>query len=114
MSTTAQKAREKAARLAAGRTASGSADSIMEAADSATVATPAAAPAVRAERVKPVRVTLDLAPALYGELTDWQTTTAREIKQPRIPTADVLRALVRRLLVDEELQRHVTESLRKG
>ncbi len=65
----------------------------------------------RAARVKPVRMTLDLAPALHAEFEDWTTKTSRQAGRGRVVRADVLRVLVRELLKDEELQARVTDAL---
>jgi len=59
-------------------------------------AEPAAAPAGRtAIRSKPVRITLDLSPELYRELTGWTDSAAVELGVPRISLADAMRAMIR-------------------
>jgi hypothetical protein len=57
---------------------------------------PAAPPAGRtAIRSKPVRITLDLSPELYRELTGWTDAAAVELGVPRISLADAMRAMIR-------------------
>lgn len=68
----------------------------------------------RAARTKPVRMTLDLAPALHAEFDDWTTRTFRELGLARINRADVLRVLVRQLLNDPETAERVRDALRDG
>jgi hypothetical protein len=66
------------------------------AAAAARRAEPAAAPAGRtAIRSKPVRITLDLSPELYRELTGWADSAAVELGVPRISLADAMRAMIR-------------------
>jgi hypothetical protein len=78
--------------------------------------TPAPRPAGRSgkvTRMKPVRMTLDLAPVLHADFEDWTTRTSRELGRGRVVRADVLRVLVRQLLDDEETQERVKEALRR-
>jgi hypothetical protein len=57
---------------------------------------PDAAPAGKtAIRSKPVRITLDLSPELYRELTRWAHSAAIELDVPRIALADAVRAMIR-------------------
>jgi hypothetical protein len=57
---------------------------------------PGAAPAGRtAIRSKPVRITLDLNPELYRQLTQWTDAAAVELNVPRIALADAMRAMIR-------------------
>ncbi|HEY3733999.1 MAG TPA: hypothetical protein VGL63_08795 [Streptosporangiaceae bacterium] len=57
---------------------------------------PDAPPAGRtAIRSKPVRVTVDLSPELYRELTQWADSAAVELDVPRIALADAMRAMIR-------------------
>jgi hypothetical protein len=59
-------------------------------------AEPNARPAGRtAIRSKPVRITLDLSPELYRELTGWADSAAVELGVPRVSLADALRAMIR-------------------
>ena len=59
-------------------------------------AAPDARPAGRtAIRSKPVRITLDLSPELYRELTRWAHSAAIELDVPRIALADAVRAMIR-------------------
>jgi hypothetical protein len=74
---------------------------------------PAVVAPSRAARTKPVRMTLDLAPALHAEFDDWTTATFRELGLGRINRADVLRLLVRQLLDDPGMQERVAEALRQ-
>jgi hypothetical protein len=59
-------------------------------------AQPDARPAGRtAIRSKPVRITLDLSPELYRELTGWTDSAAVELGVPRVSLADAMRAMIR-------------------
>lgn len=57
---------------------------------------PDARPAGRtAIRSKPIRITLDLSPELYRELTGWADFAALELGVPRVSLADAIRAMIR-------------------
>jgi hypothetical protein len=72
---------------------------------------PDAAPAGRtAIRSKPVRVTLDLSPELYRQLTQWADAAAVELGVPRVALADAMRAMIR---VTAEQPEPVLERLRR-
>jgi hypothetical protein len=59
-------------------------------------AEPDARPAGRtAIRSKPVRITLDLSPELYRQLTAWADSAAIELGVPRVSLADAVRAMIR-------------------
>jgi hypothetical protein len=59
-------------------------------------AAPAARPAGKtAIRSKPVRITLDLSPELYRELTGWADEAAIVLGVPRVSLADAVRAMIR-------------------
>lgn len=59
-------------------------------------AEPGAHPAGRtAIRTKPVRITLDLSPELYRQLTQWTDSAAVELDVPRVALADAMRAMIR-------------------
>jgi hypothetical protein len=66
------------------------------AAAAARRAEPDAGPAGRtAIRSKPVRITLDLSPELYRELTGWADAAAIALGVPRVSLADAVRAMIR-------------------
>jgi hypothetical protein len=46
-------------------------------------------------RSKPVRITLDLSPELYRQLTRWTDSAAITLGVPRVPLADAVRAMIR-------------------
>jgi len=46
-------------------------------------------------RSKPVRITLDLSPELYRQLTRWVDEAAVELDVPRVALADAVRAMIR-------------------
>jgi hypothetical protein len=72
---------------------------------------PDAPPAGRtAIRSKPVRITLDLSPELYRQLTQWAGTAAIALDVPRIALADAVRAMIR---VTAENPGEVLEQLRR-
>ncbi len=109
MSSASDRAREKASRLAAG-----SRQRPPEPATAEDVPEERPVPtAPRAARVKPVRMTLDLAPALHADFDDWTTRITRQLGRGRVVRADVLRVLVRQLLEDEAVQRRVIEALER-
>jgi hypothetical protein len=57
---------------------------------------PDARPAGRtAIRSKPVRITLDLSPELYRQLTQWTDSAAVTLGVPRVALADAIRAMIR-------------------
>src|SRR5215471_15122530 len=57
---------------------------------------PGAGPAGRtAIRSKPVRITLDLSPELYRQLTQWADSAAIALDVPRVALADAMRAMIR-------------------
>jgi hypothetical protein len=66
------------------------------AAAAARRAEPDARPAGKtAIRSKPVRITLDLSPELYRELTGWADEAAITLGVPRVSLADAVRAMIR-------------------
>ncbi len=72
---------------------------------------PDARPAGRtAIRSKPVRITLDLSPELYRQLTQWADSAAIALDVPRIALADAMRAMIR---VTTENPDEVLERLRR-
>lgn len=74
-------------------------------------AEPDASPAGRtAIRSKPVRITLDLSPELYRQLTRWADTAAIELDVPRVALVDAVRAMIR---VATESPDAVIERLRR-
>ncbi|HEX2819393.1 MAG TPA: hypothetical protein VHO07_04385 [Streptosporangiaceae bacterium] len=57
---------------------------------------PGAGPAGRtAIRSKPVRITLDLNPELYRQLTTWADSAAISLGVPRVSLAEAVRAMIR-------------------
>jgi hypothetical protein len=59
-------------------------------------AQPDAVPAGQtAIRSKPVRITLDLSPELYRQLTQWTDSAAITLGVPRVSLADAVRAMIR-------------------
>jgi hypothetical protein len=66
------------------------------AAAAARRAEPGARPAGQtAIRSKPVRITLDLSPELYRQLTGWADSAAVALGVPRVSLADAVRAMIR-------------------
>jgi hypothetical protein len=72
-----------------------------------TGARPAGRTAIRS---RPVRITLDLSPELYRQLTRWAHSAAIELDVPRLALADAVRAMIR---VTTENPEHVIERLRR-
>jgi hypothetical protein len=59
-------------------------------------AEPGARPAGQtAIRSKPVRITVDLSPELYRQLTQWADSAAVALDVPRVALADAMRAMIR-------------------
>jgi hypothetical protein len=52
-------------------------------------------PGRTAIRSKPVRITLDLSPELYRQLTEWAASAAVALDVPRVALADAVRAMIR-------------------
>jgi hypothetical protein len=72
---------------------------------------PGARPAGKtAIRSKPVRITLDLSPELYRQLTQWAGAAAVALDVPRVALADAMRAMIR---VTTENPGEVLERLRR-
>jgi hypothetical protein len=72
---------------------------------------PDARPAGRtAIRSKPVRITLDLSPELYRQLTQWADSAAVTLGVPRVALADAVRAMIR---VTSEHPDEVLDRLRR-
>ena len=61
-------------------------------------------------RSKPVRITLDLSPELYRQLTRWTDSAAVELDVPRVALADAMRAMIR---VTTENPAEVLDRLRR-
>jgi hypothetical protein len=61
-------------------------------------------------RSKPVRITLDLSPELYRQLTQWADSAAVTLDVPRVALADAMRAMIR---VTTENPDQVLERLRR-
>jgi hypothetical protein len=74
---------------------------------SRTSARPAGRTAIRS---KPVRITLDLSPELYRQLTQWAHSAAIELDVPRVALADAVRAMIRVTTEDPD---QVIERLRR-
>lgn len=103
MSTRAEQMKAKAARAAERKQQSA-------AEQPASAPTRTSAPA--APHAKPVRSTVDLMPDVHAQLANWRGQVAIEIGRSRVTTQDVLRALVDRLLTDEQLAQTITDELR--
>ncbi len=72
---------------------------------------PDARPAGRtAIRSKPVRITLDLTPELYRQLTAWADSAAATLGVPRVSLADAMRAMIQ---VTADHPDHVLDRLRR-
>ena len=57
-------------------------------------------PGRTAIRSKPVRITLDLSPELYRQLTHWADSAAIALDVPRVALADAVRAMIRATVDD--------------
>ena len=63
------------------------------------------------QRVKPVRLTVDLSPSLHAAFLSWCLAATQQVGQ-RVTASEAIRVLVERLTDDVDLQRHVTTELR--
>jgi hypothetical protein len=108
VSTASERARAKAARIAAVQPPAADSASIQESLQPSpqAIVTPPVS-------VKPIRISLDLAPALFDQLTEWRTKAARRLGRGRVTNADALRVLVRMVMTDEDLTVRVIEALRR-
>ena len=104
MSTAAERARAKAARIAA---------VALSASESAPTPESSQATVMPPVSVKPIRISLDLAPALLDQLTEWRTRAARQLGRGRVTNADALRVLVRMLMTNEDLTAQAIAALRR-
>jgi hypothetical protein len=57
-----------------------------------------------------VRITLDLSPELYRQLTEWTQSAAIELDVPRVALADAVRAMIK---VTADSPEEVIERLRR-
>lgn len=62
-------------------------------------------------RVKPVRLSVDLAPTTYRRLQEFCTTAAIALERPRVAGVDVLRSLLAELAEDEALAARIQTRL---
>jgi hypothetical protein len=109
MSSAADRARAKAAQIGITRPAE---QDVTLAPDPASTTPPPPASQLPVN-IKPIRISLDLAPALFDQLTEWRTRAARQLGRGRVTNADALRVLVRMLVSDPELTRRVITELRR-
>lgn len=72
----------------------------------------ASLPPAPTREAKPVRLTLDLTPELHAQLQRWCLDAAPGVGRPRVAGQQVLRALIGRLLTNEQLAREITLDLR--
>jgi hypothetical protein len=98
MATAAERAKEKADRMAARRQP-------VPAADAQDVPTSVGHGSSRTKAT--VRLTVDLAPQMHADLEDWARDTARAVGRVRVTRVDVVRELVRQLLEDPDLAQRV-------
>ena len=52
-------------------------------------------PGRTAIRSKPIRITVDLSPELYRQLSNWAASAAIGLDVPRVALADAVRAMIR-------------------
>jgi hypothetical protein len=115
VSAASERARAKAARLAANKPEDqeASSDGRRELVEAVQTALRPEDPPPVPVGIKPIRISLDLAPALFDQLTEWRTRAARQLGRGRVTNADALRVLVRTLMSDEELSGRVIAALRR-
>lgn len=73
-----------------------------------------ATPGRLAVRTKPVRTTVDLHPELHRQLKRWASDASETLDATDVPTAEVIRALLRLLLEDDHVNDAVLERLREA
>lgn len=74
---------------------------------------PDAQPAGRtAIRSKPVRITIDLSPEAYRELSAWLASAAEVLDVPRLSQADAIRAMIRAARSESAVSDEVLKVLR--
>lgn len=100
----------RAARAAAKPTVAATAPAPAKAPAAAKKA-PAAPKRAAEPRTKPVRITTDLAPKTYRVLQDYCAKTARALSWPKVPHAEVIRALIAELGTNAELQATVRNAV---
>ncbi|MFI6069947.1 hypothetical protein ACIA47_32450 [Micromonospora sp. NPDC051227] len=107
----ADELRAKAARVAA-RTA----PTKLPAQSAVTPSAPAETyiPTVAAPLAKPVRSTVDLAPDQHRRLQAWINDAAVTLGRARLSKQEVMTALVRRLLADDQLAAAIQQDLRNA
>jgi hypothetical protein len=115
VSSAADKARAKAARIAANSPADPdeSSDGIKELVEAVKFTSRPLDLSPPPVGTKPIRISLDLAPALFDQLTEWRTKAARQLGRGRVTNADALRVLVRMLMADDQLTARVIDALRR-
>lgn len=70
-------------------------------------------PGKTAVRTKPVRVTLNLPPELFRQVTRWADHAAEAIGEPRISVQDTIRAMIWAGVADASASSPVLEELRR-
>lgn len=65
----------------------------------------------RAVRTRPVRLTVDVAPAEHAELGRLALEAAAELGVARVHGQEIVRALIRRYLADPEVQRAALDDI---
>jgi hypothetical protein len=65
------------------------------------------------QRMRKIRVTVDLAGDAHCRLQQWCIDAGRDLDHRSVKQAVVIRLLLERLYSDPELERHVMDSLRK-
>ena len=117
-----QSAADKAARMKAAREAGQATpppiSAVVDGAPREQDEVPAAPRAPREEGGTVVRLSVDLAQALYDQLDDWMRTAARASGRTRFHRVLVMRALIRELLADpalaERVRRRVQDDMQRS
>ena len=66
------------------------------------------------EPAKRVRITVDLEPAAYRELTSWTGRAAEELGVARLTIADAVRAMARVTALDKSVSAEVIDMIRRA
>lgn len=66
------------------------------------------------QRTKYVRQSVDMDPADHAEFVQWAAGAGPQLGRSRIPTAEIIRLLIKRLMAEEGLQAKIIEDLRQA
>jgi len=71
-------------------------------------------PAKPAGHIKPARVTLNLPPQLFRDLSRWADDSAADLNVPRVGIQDAMRAMIAVTVADKGIGAEVREHIRRA